>query len=49
MLQHVEKLFPGRCFWLTLFWKHIFNMLKRLDCQKDALNNYHVIFLDIHN
>ena len=43
-LQHVEKVFPGRCFWLTLFWKHFFNMLKCFDCRKDALNYNHIKF-----
>ena len=43
-LQHVEKVFPGRCFWLTLFWKHFLNMLKCLDCRKDAFNYNHIKF-----
>ena len=47
--QHLKKMFTGRCFWLTLFWKHFFNMSKRLDCRKDALNYYHINFFDIHN
>ena len=47
--QHVEKVFPGRCFSLTLFWKHIFNMLKRLECRKDAFNYDHFIFRNIRS
>ena len=36
--QRVEKVFPGRCFSLTLFWKHFLDMLKRVGCRKDTLN-----------
>ena len=44
--QHVENMFPNMCFSLTLFWKHIFNMLKRLDYQKDSLDYQIINFLN---
>ena len=47
--RRVEKVFPDRCFSLTLFWKHFFNIMKRLNCRKDALNYNRINLFDIHN
>ena len=48
--KHVKKVFPCRCFWLTLFWKHFFNMLKRLDCRKVFdIHNYVTIYAILVN